>query len=780
MENKLSVLSRFSSKHVMSLLLVTMLGSACSGSSELQPAGETVINVADGQNAIAAGNMDAPILDEGTDEGASAPTDNTTVPVGGVDSIDSTQNPSNSNVDPAEPSSQEPMLATVTFNVTVPVYVSDALQVQLVSGEKRANASWVVDESWVVSDEFPAGVEHTVAIIFSDDNGAITLGRYESNITVDPSAGVAMSVGADEFDTQAFDSDSDGVSNLDELLAGKNPVGSDALAPVQFTVEMVPDKTIRFNWVASEGAEFYRVLENSDGVSGYIQVGDDLAATVLSYDHEVALHLKANARYIVQACNASECTDSQEQTVLDKLHEAAGFIQASKDDFPNAFPNVYFELTYFGSAATLSGDGNTMAVGISEKKYNSNQNLHYHQAVYVLERINGSWQKQAYLQPRESTVDTFFGYTMSLSEDGNTLAIGANSDRNNATGINGDVEDFTALRSGAAYVFTRVNGNWEEQAYIKAGNAEAGDRFGVSVSLSSNGNTLAIGANNEDSVATGIGGLQSDNSAQDSGAVYIYKREGDVWQHQTYIKASNAEAGDRFGSKVVLSKNGQVLAVSALGEASAATGINGDQNDNTALRSGAVYLFSDNSGGWVQQAYIKASNTNAEDSFGSSLALNTDGSVLAVGAVWEDSSATGINGSEVDANALDSGAVFMYTNNDDVWQKQAYIKSSNTDENDYFGGSVSLNASGDVLAVGSYNEGSSAVGINGEQNDNSGTNPGAVYVFTYGNEWQQKTYIKSATTDDSIRFGTFTSLSSSGESLTVSATGEDSGALYLY
>ena len=91
-----------------------------------------------------------------------------------------------------------------------------------------------------------------------------------------------------------------------------------------------------------------------------------------------------------------------------------------------------------------------------------------------------------------------------------------------ATGINGDQGNVLSSNSGAVYVFTRAGTAWSQQSYVKASNAETVDVFGESVALSSDGNTLAVGARLEDSVATGIGGNQADNTASNSGAVYLY------------------------------------------------------------------------------------------------------------------------------------------------------------------------------------------------------------------------------------------------------------------
>src|SRR5699024_5968785 len=104
---------------------------------------------------------------------------------------------------------------------------------------------------------------------------------------------------------------------------------------------------------------------------------------------------------------------------------------------------------------------------------------------------------------------------------------------------------------------------------------------------------------------------------------------------------------EQFGASVALSRDGNTLAVGAYGEDSKATGIDGDQGDDSASSAGAVYVFVRDEGGtWTQEAYIKASNPDAHDRFGTSVALSRDGNTLAVGAKGEASSATGIGGNQ--------------------------------------------------------------------------------------------------------------------------------------
>src|SRR5687767_6946194 len=199
-------------------------------------------------------------------------------------------------------------------------------------------------------------------------------------------------------------------------------------------------------------------------------------------------------------------------------------------------------------------------------------------------------------------------------------------------------------------------------AYVKAANPDMGDHFacggslpghiGNAIAISADGNTMAVGAPHESSAARGINGDAADNSLYASGAVYVFVRRGGAWVQQAYVKASNAGQSDLFGMNVALNADGNTLAVAAPWESSAATGVNGNQNDDSLPQAGAAYVFTRSGESWSQQAYIKASNTGRRDEsdpfadgdqFGFSLALSGDGNTVAVGATTEDSAATGIN-----------------------------------------------------------------------------------------------------------------------------------------
>jgi trimeric autotransporter adhesin len=321
-------------------------------------------------------------------------------------------------------------------------------------------------------------------------------------------------------------------------------------------------------------------------------------------------------------------------------------------------------------------------------------------------------------------------------------------------------------------------------AYLKASNTETFDRFGTSVAVSGDGRTVAVGAFDEDGGSPGIDGDQTDNSRSLAGAVYVFVRAGDTWVQQAYVKASNPDAGDMFGTAVALSATGDTLAVVAPGEASAATGVNGNQADNSASGSGAIYVFTRAGTTWSQQAYLKASNTDAGDEM-CAVALSGDGNTLAAGACGEASAASGVGGDPTDNSAPNAGAVYVFARVGATWSQQAYLKASNPDAGDRFGASVALAAVGDVLAVGAPSEASAATGVDANQLDNSRPMAGAVYVFRRGGAvWTQEAYVKASAITSGDFFGHALALAPDGLGLAVGAPGHDAvpnaGAVFLF
>jgi len=417
--------------------------------------------------------------------------------------------------------------------------------------------------------------------------------------------------------------------------------------------------------------------------------------------------------------NEISVTVTAEDGITTKIY-TIGVTRELADEFAQqAYLNAFNaeDNDQFGFSISLSDD--TLAVGAVGKNSDINNDIDIG-AVYVFTRdIDGLWSQQAYLKASNAEDNDQFGFSVALS--GDTLAVGAVG-KNSIDNIKPDI--------GAVYVFTRdIDGNWTQQALLRASNAEVNDQFGFSISLSND--TLAVGAVGKDI---------------DAGAVYVFTRDnaGD-WRQQDFISAFNAEDNDQFGFSISLSSD--TLAVGAVGKNS---GVNND------IDVGAVYVFiRENDGVWRQQDFISASNAEDNDQFGFSISLSSD--TLAVGAVGKN---------------IDAGAVYVFTrDNVGDWRQQDFIRAFNAEAGDLFGGAVAL--AGDTLAVG-------AVGKNSI--DNIKPDIGAVYVFIRDNEgeWGQQDFIRASNAEDNDQFGFPVSLS--GDTLAVGAVGKniDAGAVYVF
>ncbi|MCA8962804.1 MAG: FG-GAP repeat protein, partial [Planctomycetes bacterium] len=232
-----------------------------------------------------------------------------------------------------------------------------------------------------------------------------------------------------------------------------------------------------------------------------------------------------------------------------------------------------------------------------------------------------------YLKASNTQAQDIFGNQVAIS--GDTVVVAAPTEDSGATGVNGDQTFDSASGSGAAYVFVRTGPVWSQQAYLKASNTSPDDLFGISLGIS--GDTIVVGASLESSSSTGVDGNQSNSGATGSGAAYVFVRAGGTWSQQAFLKASNTDAGDHFGDSVAVS--GDTIVVGAYSESSDAVGVNGIETSNSADEAGAAYVFVRQGTSWSQEAYLKASNTEAFDQFGK--AVGVSGDTIAVGAILE-------------------------------------------------------------------------------------------------------------------------------------------------
>lgn len=460
---------------------------------------------------------------------------------------------------------------------------------------------------------------------------------------------------------------------------------------------------------------------------------------------------------------------------------------------------------HIGNAIAVSGDGTTIAVGAPHESsaargINGNQDdnsLYNSGAVYVYVRRGDAWAQQAYIKASNAGGSDMFGLSLSLSRDGNTLAVAAPWEASAATGVNGNQNDDSIPQAGAVYIFTRAGSTWSQHSYIKASNTGRkgegddieGDQFGFSISLSGDGGTLAVGAVSEDGGATGVNGAQTDDSAASSGAVYVFTKIGNAWTQQAYLKSSNSEAGDLFGYGVGLSDDGTALAVAAYDDDGSGKGVN-PPHDNGLNGTGAVYAFERRGGAWREVGYFKGSRSQRNDALGYTVAISGDGTTIAAGTAEESCLNGGINPSGCDIDTFPShlaagsaGAVYVWARSGDTWVEQAFIKASNPDLEDWFGVRLALSGDGNRLLVGAPMEDAAAKGVNAPQEDDSAEDSGAAYFYARtGTAWRQLGYLKASNSEAYDEFGSSVAISHDGRIAIAGARMEDggSGAGYVF
>lgn len=286
----------------------------------------------------------------------------------------------------------------------------------------------------------------------------------------------------------------------------------------------------------------------------------------------------------------------------------------------------------YGQAIAISRDATTLAIGAP---FDSQGNVRGG-SVYILAAAGAGWNPQAKIT--NNVARDYFGWSISLSANGNVMAVGGPSDFDPVA---------NPTSPGFVWTYTRTNGAWgAADALLTPLGGTARDQFGISVDLSADGNTLAVSAYREDGDRDSTFAVRNE-LATNSGAVYVYQRTSGGWSVPAYLKASNAAADDFFGLKIALSRDGSTLAIGA------------PQADGAGDNAGAAYIFAKVGGSWLEHAYITAPSAAASDAFGFSIALSGDGEALVVGAPGEDGDVASTLQSPNDFS-LQAGAVFAY------------------------------------------------------------------------------------------------------------------------
>lgn len=371
------------------------------------------------------------------------------------------------------------------------------------------------------------------------------------------------------------------------------------------------------------------------------------------------------------------------------------------------------DLNNFGKSVAISGD--TAIVGAvfdDDNGFDSG-------AAYVFHWDGTNWVEQAKLTASDGATVDNFGWSVAISDD--TVVVGAPYDDDNGNDC------------GSAYVFVWNGSSWAEQDKLTASDGATLDNFGKSVAISSD--TVIVGTPYDDDYGT------------DSGAAYVFNRQGDTWSEQAKLTAG--AAGDNFGNAVAIS--GNTVIAGAI------------YDDANGTDSGSAYVFIYHGTSWLQSDKLKASAAADLDNFGHSIAI--DGNTIVVGAIYDD-----------DDNGYDCGVAYVFvpevgggigsTN----WKQQAKLLADDGYSEDLFGCSVSI--SDKTIIVGAYGD------------DDNGLDSGSAYVFGWdGTNWGQQTKLTASDGAAVDNFGW--SVSISNDTAIIGAIydddgGNDKGSAYIF
>lgn len=394
------------------------------------------------------------------------------------------------------------------------------------------------------------------------------------------------------------------------------------------------------------------------------------------------------------------------------------------------YPPDYLTATKFGLVIAVSGNGRAMVIGAPNAKVGSNVNqgiVH----TYIKELPSNIWRLETRITV--NTANLFFGNSLALSYDGTTLAIG------------------TAITStkGSAYIYKKTGVTWAAQTVTTPTNFANGDLFGYSVALTADGNTLFVGAPN------------NNNGISTSGVIVSYTRSGSTWTQRTTFVHTDKQASDRLGSTVVCNATGTIVAAGARDR---------DAKNFTGPESGAVYIFTGTAASAFNQVAALVPELPVGGTYSKNLAaalsMNDAGDVVAYSSTLSGGTNTVTN------------YVYVYTGTGSTWTKTLSLVQNLGSTNAYTGASLSLDGSGDNLLIGSTNPTASGYA--------------ELYTNTYGTTWERsgKFEATNRTLNDLDTYGAAVCITKDGSEMFVGAplesynvTGFSSanmGCVYVY
>jgi hypothetical protein len=540
-------------------------------------------------------------------------------------------------------------------------------------------------------------------------------------------------------------------------------------------------KTIKLSWPEVAGATHYEVYENVQSADASAPEQEVLLGTVntAQFERFAAIFKSLGSRYSVRSCDGLRCSVGSVATAVDQhlpqlSVDGVGYIKPAarpahlgfgrsmalsadgntmavgsyggrafsppsggsviifeRNPETNAWsqsPDVLFlegvpNMINFGSSVALSADGNTLVVGADEHDSKG--------AAFVYERNANSRNWVRYDLISDASEGEYYGRVVEISADGKTVAVTAAWDLGTSVGVGTEPSYDTTVSgggdAGAVYLFTRDAEGWTKQAYFKAHVVTTTADFGVSMSLSSDGNLLVVGAPN----------VKAGSNVVGYGVVYVFARTGNEWRTQQTLHV-NQRTVVNFGKSLSLAPDGKTMAVGDYLDYSPVAGTNAVVSNPTTLFSGAVHLFKYNAGtaSWIHTDTIKPTHALVNFVlFGRRVALaeGPDGTTLAVTASVDPAGTVGLSKQQPGPGTLSagSGAVYVYLRpkNSTRWELKSFVKSPRPAVGQGFGATVALSANGDTLATSSFYENSASTGINQFVPGALLSEAGAVYLY---------------------------------------------------
>lgn len=380
--------------------------------------------------------------------------------------------------------------------------------------------------------------------------------------------------------------------------------------------------------------------------------------------------------------------------------------------------------------------------------------------------VGGDWNPdiagtETKIHAADAAINDNFGYSVSIS--GDTLVVGV-PDANDVDNVNPD-DRFDPI--GSAYVFTKSDSSWIQQAILVAFDKEKHDRFGESVAI--DGDTIVVGAiwDNDNGVHSGSAYIFTRNGSEwslqakvtepdgatghyfgcsvdidgdnvaigtDWNMAHIFTRSGEVWTHQETLMPQDEYIGSCFGTSVAI--DGDTVIVGAGGD------------DDNGRNSGSAYIFRRNGSEWTQRAKLTASDIDLEDHFGVSVAISGDTVVVGAKGVDDDQPSSYVpelGPPEIDQGTNVSGSAYVFIRSDNEWVQQAKLTGSSDIEEDLFGKSVAID--GNTIVIGAYAEA------------DNGPKSGSAYVYHRSdNTWAMVARLTASDGEEGDEFGTSVSI----------------------